>query len=77
MSHPRCRTRVACAVLLVALALACRVPAARADFTFTDVTTPTLADTVVTIDPIESDSTKQAMKPAGAKLFDWIASWKV
>jgi branched-chain amino acid transport system substrate-binding protein len=31
----------------------------------------------VTIDPIEVVSTKQAMKPAGAKLLDWIASWKV
>jgi len=31
----------------------------------------------VTIDPIEVVSTKQAMKPAGAKLFDWINSWKI
>jgi hypothetical protein len=30
-----------------------------------------------TIDPIETVSTRQAMKPAGAKLFDWIKSWKV
>jgi branched-chain amino acid transport system substrate-binding protein len=31
----------------------------------------------VTIDPIEVISTKQAMKPAGAKLLEWIAGWKV
>jgi branched-chain amino acid transport system substrate-binding protein len=31
----------------------------------------------VTINPIEVVSTKQAMKPAGAKLMDWIAGWKV
>jgi branched-chain amino acid transport system substrate-binding protein len=31
----------------------------------------------VTINPIEVVSTKQAMKPAGAKLFDWIGSWKI
>jgi branched-chain amino acid transport system substrate-binding protein len=31
----------------------------------------------VTIDPIERISTKQAMKPAGSKLLDWINSWKV
>jgi branched-chain amino acid transport system substrate-binding protein len=31
----------------------------------------------VTIDPIEVVSTAQAMKPAGAKLLDWISSWKV
>ena len=30
-----------------------------------------------TINPIEVVSTKQAMKPAGAKLLDWIASWKI
>jgi branched-chain amino acid transport system substrate-binding protein len=30
----------------------------------------------VTIDPIEVISTKQAMKPAGAKLLDWINGWK-
>jgi hypothetical protein len=30
-----------------------------------------------TISPIEVVSTERAMKPAGAKLFDWIASWKV
>jgi branched-chain amino acid transport system substrate-binding protein len=30
----------------------------------------------VTIDPLESVSTRQAMKPAGTKLFDWISSWK-
>jgi branched-chain amino acid transport system substrate-binding protein len=29
-----------------------------------------------TITPIEVVSTKQAMKPAGAKLLDWIANWK-
>jgi branched-chain amino acid transport system substrate-binding protein len=31
----------------------------------------------VTIDPIEVVSTKQAMKPSGAKLFEWINSWKM
>jgi branched-chain amino acid transport system substrate-binding protein len=30
----------------------------------------------VTISPIEVLSTKQAMKPAGTKLFEWIDSWK-
>jgi branched-chain amino acid transport system substrate-binding protein len=30
----------------------------------------------VTIDPIEVMSTRQAMKPAGAKLLDWINGWK-
>jgi branched-chain amino acid transport system substrate-binding protein len=30
----------------------------------------------VTIDPIERISTKQAMKPAGSKLLDWINGWK-
>jgi len=30
----------------------------------------------VTIDPIEVVSTKVAMKPPGAKLFDWISGWK-
>jgi branched-chain amino acid transport system substrate-binding protein len=41
------------------------------------ITTHKNAYDFVTIDPIESVSTKQAMKPAGAKLFDWIASWKI
>src|SRR3989441_289189 len=31
----------------------------------------------VTIDPIEVVSTKVAMKPAGAKLLDWINGWKI
>jgi hypothetical protein len=31
----------------------------------------------VTISPIEVVSTKQAMKPPGTKLFDWISSWKM
>jgi branched-chain amino acid transport system substrate-binding protein len=31
----------------------------------------------VTISPIEVVSTKQAMKPAGTKLFEWIDSWKI
>ena len=31
----------------------------------------------VTVDPLEVVSTKQGMKPAGAKLMDWIASWKI
>jgi branched-chain amino acid transport system substrate-binding protein len=31
----------------------------------------------VTVNPLEVVSTKQAMKPAGAKLMDWINGWKV
>ena len=31
----------------------------------------------VTINPIEVVSTKRGMKPAGAKLMDWIAGWKI
>jgi hypothetical protein len=31
----------------------------------------------VTINPIEVVSTKQGMKPAGSKLMDWIAGWKI
>ena len=31
----------------------------------------------VTIDPIEVVPTKQGMKPSGAKVFDWISSWKL
>jgi branched-chain amino acid transport system substrate-binding protein len=31
----------------------------------------------VTIDPVEVMPTTRIMKPAGAKLLDWIASWKV
>ena len=31
----------------------------------------------VTIDPIEVVSTKTAMKPAGAKLIEWINGWKI
>jgi branched-chain amino acid transport system substrate-binding protein len=31
----------------------------------------------VTINPLEVVSTKQGMKPAGAKLMDWIAGWKI
>ncbi len=31
----------------------------------------------VTIDPIESMPTSRIMKPSGAKLFDWINSWKL
>src|SRR2546429_590317 len=31
----------------------------------------------VMISPIEVVSTKQAMKPAGSKLFEWINGWKV
>jgi branched-chain amino acid transport system substrate-binding protein len=30
----------------------------------------------VTVDPLERVSTRQAMKPPGTKLFDWIGSWK-
>src|SRR2546430_12597231 len=31
----------------------------------------------VTISPIEVVSTRQAMKPAGTKLFEWIDSWQI
>ncbi|HSE92044.1 MAG TPA: ABC transporter substrate-binding protein [Methylomirabilota bacterium] len=31
----------------------------------------------VTINPVEVVSTRQAMKPAGTKLFDWISGWKI
>ena len=31
----------------------------------------------VTITPVEVVSTRQAMKPTGTKLFDWINSWKI
>jgi hypothetical protein len=31
----------------------------------------------VTIDPIEVMSTQRAMKPSGARLFDWINGWKL
>jgi branched-chain amino acid transport system substrate-binding protein len=41
------------------------------------ITTHKNAYDFVTIDPIESVSTKQAMKPAGSKLFDWINGWKI
>ena len=41
------------------------------------ITTHKNAYDFVTINPIEVVSTKQAMKPAGSKLFDWINSWKV
>ncbi|MGH7268779.1 MAG: ABC transporter substrate-binding protein [Candidatus Rokuibacteriota bacterium] len=40
------------------------------------VTTHKNAYDFVTIDPVEIVSTRRAMKPAGAKLFDWINSWK-
>jgi branched-chain amino acid transport system substrate-binding protein len=30
----------------------------------------------VTIDPVETMSTKQVQKPSGVGLYDWIASWK-
>ena len=41
------------------------------------ITTHKNAYDFVTIDPIETVSTRQAMKPAGAKLFDWINAWKI
>src|SRR5574342_403768 len=31
----------------------------------------------VTVNPLEVVSTKQGMKPAGAKLMEWIAGWKI
>jgi branched-chain amino acid transport system substrate-binding protein len=44
---------------------------------FQGISTHKNAYDFATIDPIEVVSTKQAMKPAGAKLFDWINSWKI
>ena len=44
---------------------------------FQGITTHKNAYDFATIDPIEVVSTKQAMKPAGTKLFDWINSWKI
>ena len=41
------------------------------------ITTHRNAYDFVTIDPVEVVSTTTAMKPPGAKLFDWIASWKI
>jgi branched-chain amino acid transport system substrate-binding protein len=41
------------------------------------ITTHKNAYDFVTINPVEVISTRQAMKPPGAKLFDWIASWKI
>jgi branched-chain amino acid transport system substrate-binding protein len=41
------------------------------------ITTHKNAYDFVTISPVEVVSTKQAMKPPGAKLFDWIAGWKI
>ena len=41
------------------------------------ITTHKNAYDFVTINPVEVISTKQAMKPPGTKLFDWIGSWKV
>ena len=43
---------------------------------FQGITTHKNAYDFATIDPIEVVSTKQAMKPAGTKLFDWINSWR-
>jgi hypothetical protein len=31
----------------------------------------------VTLDQVESMSTKQIQKPSGVGLYDWINSWKV
>ena len=41
------------------------------------ITTHKNAYDFATISPVEVISTKQAMKPPGTKLFDWIGSWKV
>jgi branched-chain amino acid transport system substrate-binding protein len=41
------------------------------------ITTHKNAYDFVTISPIEMVTTKQAMKPAGTKLFDWISGWKI
>jgi branched-chain amino acid transport system substrate-binding protein len=41
------------------------------------ITTHKNAYDFVTISPVETVSTKDAMKPPGTKLFDWIASWKI
>jgi branched-chain amino acid transport system substrate-binding protein len=43
---------------------------------FQGITTHRNGYDFVTIDPLEVISTRQAMKPAGAKLLDWISGWK-
>src|SRR5947208_2878148 len=44
---------------------------------FQGVTTHRNKHDFVTIDPVESMSTKQIQKPSGVGLYDWINSWKV
>ncbi|MBI1963454.1 MAG: ABC transporter substrate-binding protein [Candidatus Rokubacteria bacterium] len=43
---------------------------------FQGITTHKNGYDFVTVSPLEVISTKQAMKPAGTKLFDWINGWK-
>jgi branched-chain amino acid transport system substrate-binding protein len=44
---------------------------------FQGVTTHRNRHDFVTIDPVESMSTKQIQKPSGVGLYDWINGWKV
>jgi branched-chain amino acid transport system substrate-binding protein len=44
---------------------------------FQGITTHKNSYDFATINPVEVISTRQAMKPAGAKLLDWINGWKV
>lgn len=43
---------------------------------FQGITTHKNGYDFVTVSPLEVISTRQAMKPAGTKLFDWINGWK-
>ena len=44
---------------------------------FQGITTHNNAFDFATIDPVEVLPTSKIMKPAGAKLYDWINSWKI
>jgi hypothetical protein len=44
---------------------------------FQGITTHKNGYDFVTINPVEVVSTKTAMKPAGAKLIEWINGWKI
>jgi hypothetical protein len=44
---------------------------------FQGVTTHKNRHDFVTIDPVESMTTKQIQKPSGVGLYDWINGWKV
>jgi branched-chain amino acid transport system substrate-binding protein len=44
---------------------------------FQGITTHNNEFDFATIDPVEVLPTSKIMKPAGAKLYDWINSWKI